>query len=92
MASLSNAAKCAGVALIASGSLLIAVSDATAAKEKFTRNKPHVNVGTIGSTSQPSSPGGVTSTPSQPADDNDAAGDCPARTTGETGTGTPPNC
>ena len=91
MASLSHAAKLVGVALIAIGALLIAASDAMAAKEKFTRNKPHVNVGTIGSTSQPSGPGGVTSAPSQPPE-GDAEGDCPTRTTGEAGTGTPPTC
>jgi hypothetical protein len=91
MASLSYAAKLAGVALIVFGALLIAASDAMAAKEQFTRNKPHVNVGTTGSTSQPSGPGGVTSAPSQPTE-GEAEGECPKRPTGETGTGTPPTC
>jgi hypothetical protein len=81
----------AGAALLAIGALHIAASDAMAAKEKFTRNKPHVNVGTVGSSSQPSGPGGVTSAPTQPAE-GASEGECPTPPTGETGTGTPPTC
>ena len=88
MARLSHAVKLAGIALLALGALLIVASDAMAAKEKFVRNKPHVNVGTIGPTSSQGGTGTVTTTPSQPAEET-PQGECPTRT-GETGTGTPP--
>jgi hypothetical protein len=90
MARLSRSVKLAGAVLLALGALQISAPDAFAAKEKFVRNKPHVNVGTIGTTSSPSGAGTVTTAPSQPTEETPEA-ECPTRT-GETGTGTPPTC
>jgi hypothetical protein len=54
--------KFAGAALLALAALPLSTFDAFAAKEKFVRNKPHVNVGTIGSTSSPAGAGSMTTT------------------------------
>ncbi len=58
----------AGAAVLALAALQISAFDAFAAKEKFTRNKPHVNVGTIGTTSSPTGAGGMTTTTTGDAD------------------------
>ena len=63
----SQGMKLAGAALLTLAALQISAFDAFAAKEKFTRTKPHVNVGTIGTTSSQSA-GGMTSTPDQGSD------------------------
>lgn len=64
----SQGMKLAGAALLTLAALQISAFDAFAAKEKFQRSKPHVNVGTIGTTSA-SGAGGMTSTPEQPSGD-----------------------
>ena len=69
MARLSKAVKLAGAVMLAFGVLQISAPDAMAAKEKFTRNKPHVNVGTIGPTSSQGGTSTVTTTPSRPPAD-----------------------
>jgi hypothetical protein len=66
----------AGAALLTLAALQISTFDAFAAKEKFVRNKPHVNVGTIGTTSSPTGPGGMTSTPSTPEQPTEEVADC----------------
>jgi hypothetical protein len=72
----SQVMKLAGAALLTLAALQISAFDAFAAKEKFVRSKPHVNVGTIGTTSSATSAGGMTapSTPEQPSDNTPA--DC----------------
>ena len=60
----SQGMKLAGAALLALAALQISAFDAFAAKEKFTRNKPHVNVGTTGPSSSQSTAEGMTTTPS----------------------------
>jgi len=70
----SKVMKLAGAALLALAALQISAFDAFAAKEKFVRNKPHVNVGTIGTTSSQTSGGGMTTAPEQPSDN--ATPDC----------------
>ena len=89
MFSRSYAMQLAGAALLAIGALHIAASDAMAAKEKFTRNKPHVNVGTVGSTSSQGGTSTVT-TPSQPAGDGPEAECDTERKSGSSET--PPTC
>jgi hypothetical protein len=81
--------KFAGAALLALSVLQLSASGAMAAKEQFTRNKPHVNVGSTGSTSSPTGAGDVTSTSGQPTGDGQAA--CEAeKKTGSSGA--PPAC
>ena len=63
----SQVMKLAGAALLTMFAMQLSAFDALAAKEKFTRTKPHVNVGTIGTTSSDSA-GGMTSTPDQGSD------------------------
>jgi hypothetical protein len=86
----SLAVKLVCVALLAAGALQISASGAMAAKEQFTRNKPHVNVGSTGSTSPQSGTGDVTSSPSQPTGDGpDGACDAEKKTGSS---GAPPAC
>jgi hypothetical protein len=75
----SRGMKFAGTALLALAALQISAFDAFAAKEKFTRSKPHVNVGTTGPSSSQSTADGMTATPST---DGQPPADCepdPAR-------------
>ena len=63
-------ARLTGAALAAMFALPFLAADAIAAKEKFQRSKPHVNVGTIGHVEEPdnlANPGGSGTT--APADD-----------------------
>ena len=64
----SRGMKLAGAAVLALAALQVSAFDAFAAKEKFTRNKPHVNVGTTGTTSSQTGAGGMTTTTSGDAD------------------------
>jgi hypothetical protein len=67
----SRGMKLAGAALLTLAALQLSAFDAFAAKEKFTRSKPHVNVGTTGTTSSQSTADEITTAPStdgQPAD------------------------
>jgi hypothetical protein len=68
-----NVMKLAGAALFALGALQLAAPDAFAAKEKFVRNKPHVNVGTIGPASSGTPAGSMTMAPTETPD---TAPDC----------------
>lgn len=72
------------VALAASFASPLFTADAMAAKEKFQRTKPHVNVGTIGNVDQEPrglavSQGGESRSPSNP--NSSADEDCQAGTT-----------
>jgi hypothetical protein len=54
--------------LLALAALPLSAPDAFAAKDKFERSKPHVNVGTIGTTSSQTGAGGMTTTTSGDAE------------------------
>lgn len=64
----SRGMKLAGAAVLALAALQLSAPDAFAAKDKFERSKPHVNVGTIGTTSSPTGAGDMTAPPDQPSD------------------------
>jgi hypothetical protein len=63
-----KAMKLAGAALLTLFALPLSAPDAFAAKEKFQRSKPHVNVGTIGPTSSETPAGSMTTAPTETTD------------------------
>lgn len=70
-------ARFAALALATMVALLLLAADAMAAKEKFERTKPHVNVGTIGHVDNPN-PGELTAPESGAASTSGSSGanDC----------------